>query len=276
MCMNKVVSIDGDELDSTFKVGVVSEIAGLIIESWGPKDRNPDYGKAFETIITRLRKKKINQIQVHVISRNLVKAYPNIEDRAIEVNKTKLIDILSDTPEDVRKLIGKEVGNLKEPSVKSSKGGNRYKRILISHHEMTENDWHDIALGKFQPTFDELELESLVDELVDTNFSEPSGSEHPNSINRTSIAYERDPRVKAWTLKQANGHCEYCGQEAPFTKENGKPYLEVHHVEPLAQGGADTTSNTVALCPNCHRAFHFSAQKLSMIQKVKQKVARLK
>lgn len=274
--MNKVVSIENNELDSTYLVDSISGVTGLILESWGPKDRNPDYGKAFEAIIARLKAKKINQIQVYAISRNLIKAYPNIDDRVIKVNSTKFIDINVGTPEEVRKQIGKEVGNLKEPSAKSQKGGNRYKRILVSHPQMTIQDWHDTALGKFQPTADEVELDSLVNELIHSSFSEPSGSEKPKSIERASVTYERDPKVKAWVLLRANGYCENCGNEAPFTNVNGKPYLEVHHVEPLSQGGADTTNNTVALCPNCHRAFHFSAEKLSMIQQIKKKVARLK
>ena len=40
-----------------------------------------------------------------------------------------------------------------------------------------------------------------------------------------------------------------------------RPFLEVHHVKRLAKGGADVPSNTVALCPNCHRAAHYGAQR---------------
>ncbi|MSR17052.1 MAG: HNH endonuclease, partial [Methylococcaceae bacterium] len=39
------------------------------------------------------------------------------------------------------------------------------------------------------------------------------------------------------------------------TKE-GEPYLESHHIEWLANGGADSIENTTALCPNCHRKMH--------------------
>ncbi|MFV5483444.1 HNH endonuclease [Acinetobacter towneri] len=34
------------------------------------------------------------------------------------------------------------------------------------------------------------------------------------------------------------------------------PYLETHHIVWLARGGEDTISNTVALCPNCHKRMH--------------------
>ncbi|HHQ4496099.1 TPA: HNH endonuclease, partial [Aeromonas hydrophila] len=56
----------------------------------------------------------------------------------------------------------------------------------------------------------------------------------------------------------ANGKCEHCKKDAPFIRiKDGTPYLEVHHKEKLADGGEDTLENTIALCPNCHRKFHF-------------------
>ncbi|HDR7378766.1 TPA: HNH endonuclease [Bacillus toyonensis] len=39
--------------------------------------------------------------------------------------------------------------------------------------------------------------------------------------------------------------------------KDGTPYLEVHHVVPLATGGEDSVENAVALCQNCHRKAHY-------------------
>ena len=33
-------------------------------------------------------------------------------------------------------------------------------------------------------------------------------------------------------------------------------YRLTHHKKWLSNGGEDTTENTVALCPNCHRKMH--------------------
>lgn len=55
----------------------------------------------------------------------------------------------------------------------------------------------------------------------------------------------RDERVRAYVLNRARGVCE-CGCGVPF------PYLEVHHIDPLATGGADRVGNAVALRPDCH------------------------
>jgi 5-methylcytosine-specific restriction protein A len=72
----------------------------------------------------------------------------------------------------------------------------------------------------------------------------------------TGIQYERDPYVSRLTKRRAKGICELCEQPAPFADTNGEPYLETHHVDWLARGGDDSLSNTVALCPNCHRKIH--------------------
>jgi 5-methylcytosine-specific restriction protein A len=77
------------------------------------------------------------------------------------------------------------------------------------------------------------------------------------SIRETkAITYIRDPYVSEYAKRIADGKCQLCGGNAPFTDNEGKPYLETHHIEWLSNGGADTINNTVALCPNCHRRMH--------------------
>lgn len=71
-----------------------------------------------------------------------------------------------------------------------------------------------------------------------------------------SNAYIRNKEVVKETRKRANGICQLCNNPAPFNDKNGNPYLEVHHIEWLSRGGIDSTTNTVALCPNCHTRMH--------------------
>jgi len=68
--------------------------------------------------------------------------------------------------------------------------------------------------------------------------------------------HQRSAWVAEYAKRRAKGHCELCKEKAPFADQSGKPYLETHHIEWLARGGADTVGNTVALCPNCHRKMH--------------------
>jgi predicted HNH restriction endonuclease len=42
-----------------------------------------------------------------------------------------------------------------------------------------------------------------------------------------------------------------------FERDNGKNYVEVHHVIPLGEDGDDSLANAAALCPQCHREQHF-------------------
>mgnify|MGYP001369933802 FL=1 len=69
-------------------------------------------------------------------------------------------------------------------------------------------------------------------------------------------AFKRDPEVIAWVKQRADGVCELCEKEGPFLDRDNQPFLEVHHIVPLADGGPDTVDNAVALCPNCHRQCH--------------------
>lgn len=104
---------------------------------------------------------------------------------------------------------------------------------------------------------------------------EPSGIRDPKSTTSTVTQYVRDASVKAWVLKQAKGQCECCQEQAPFLGSDGLPYLEVHHVRKLADKGSDTTSNAVAVCPNCHRELHYGEQAKKLAEKLYGTVARL-
>ncbi|MBS1029161.1 HNH endonuclease [Gluconobacter albidus] len=83
-------------------------------------------------------------------------------------------------------------------------------------------------------------------------------SKIPEKVTREVKVYLRNPNVVAESLHQANGSCQSCGKKAPFIRRfNKQPYLEVHHIKPLSQGGNDSLDNVKALCPNCHRKIHY-------------------
>jgi 5-methylcytosine-specific restriction protein A len=87
---------------------------------------------------------------------------------------------------------------------------------------------------------------------------QPTGADRPERVAGTTVSFKRSAEVAEWVLKHAKGVCEHCSAPAPFVTRDGTAYLEVHHVKPLADGGADTVENAVAVCPNCHRAAHYS------------------
>jgi hypothetical protein len=104
----------------------------------------------------------------------------------------------------------------------------------------------------------------------------PSGSPGGRQVVGQTVRYVRDPNVIVWVLEAAAGRCEVCDQPAPFAREDGSSYLEVHHVRPLAEGGPDTPDNAVAACPNCHRRLHYGSGRGEVRGEVIAKVNRLK
>jgi 5-methylcytosine-specific restriction protein A len=84
------------------------------------------------------------------------------------------------------------------------------------------------------------------------------GTKKPKQKLTQVFTYVRNPDVVAEVLFRAAGICQNCETEAPFRrKSNNEPYLEVHHIHKLSEGGDDTLENAIALCPNCHREAHY-------------------
>lgn len=76
---------------------------------------------------------------------------------------------------------------------------------------------------------------------------------------RKVLLRQRSEAVRVYALRRAGGVCEGCGENAPFLTAAGRGYLEVHHIQRLADSGPDDPSAVVAICPNCHRRVHHGA-----------------
>ena len=106
--------------------------------------------------------------------------------------------------------------------------------------------------------------------------AKPSGQLQPEKRQRASGNYNRNGDVKDYVLNSAKGVCECCMETAPFCKDDGSPFLEIHHVHFLSEGGADTIENSVAVCPNCHKELHFGKKRNELKNKIYKKYKRLK
>ena len=93
----------------------------------------------------------------------------------------------------------------------------------------------------------------------------------PSKRTTSSETIIRDEKIVKYALKRANGVCELCNKNAPFVKEDGSPFLEVHHIDFLSNGGHDGYENVSALCPNCHRKMHYGIALENDIAKLKEK-----
>ncbi|MGR5235264.1 HNH endonuclease [Vibrio rotiferianus] len=122
----------------------------------------------------------------------------------------------------------------------------------------TANETIKESQAEYKVTFENEVNESLDDSSENRQRRLASRSTKPKVVYRLVQDYRRDPDVVAEALYRAEGFCEKCKEKAPFIKRsNGEPYLEVHHIIPLSQGGLDSLENVISLCPNCHREIHF-------------------
>lgn len=100
---------------------------------------------------------------------------------------------------------------------------------------------------------------ALPAEVIRARAAAASGPAPRQSVERREFV--RNPYVVAGALLRAQGRCEVpaCTREL-FRRTDGTPYLEVHHLIPLAEDGLDTLSNVAAICPSCHREMHHGAR----------------
>jgi 5-methylcytosine-specific restriction enzyme A len=84
----------------------------------------------------------------------------------------------------------------------------------------------------------------------------------------------RSRLVREYAMLVGAGKCELCMAAAPFVTPEGHPFLEVHHLRRLGDGGPDTPGNVAALCPNCHRAVHHSRERDALGRNLADRVRR--
>jgi 5-methylcytosine-specific restriction protein A len=69
--------------------------------------------------------------------------------------------------------------------------------------------------------------------------------------------------------REASYRCERCGSTTPWMTNAGKPYVEVHHIIPLGDDGFDSLVNMIAVCSDCHKQLHYSAERLALAHELR-------
>lgn len=87
--------------------------------------------------------------------------------------------------------------------------------------------------------------------------------------------YVRSEAVRCYALRRASGKCEACDSVAPFKDVSGLPFLEVHHIDRLADNGPDKVDRVAAICPNCHRRCHYSSDQREYNSALRSKIEAL-
>lgn len=157
-----------------------------------------------------------------------------------------------------------------------------YEKIVLDHPDRFDEEVVQIARARIadfelaQPTQNRDELEQKIKEILsrpDMIAEPPAGNAVPTKEAVIGLLFVRDPRVVAYTQRRADGICDLCHEDAPFKRPDGSPYLETHHVLPLAEGGPDTVENCAAVCPNCHRALHSADNRQELAEKLRIMIA---
>ncbi|EPS2039180.1 HNH endonuclease [Citrobacter braakii] len=270
---------DGRQLNAACSIKKEDGCFGLVLESWGPSKRNSDYNEALKIILERLQGKGVKRIIPYIASAPLRKNIPEIGGRRL--CESSYFDIDSESAHYLRNELCKLQCYFSNTERRETPSGNRTKRIVISVEGYDDiESWLSIVEGDYSyysvPTFDENELLFRTQQLANFKLSEPDGVQTPKSKVSALKIYARSPEVKAWILQESNGICSLCFKTAPFRMPNGAPFLEVHHIIPLSEGGNDTPGNCAALCPNCHRAVHYSIEASSLQAKLKKLKSSLK
>lgn len=149
------------------------------------------------------------------------------------------------------------------------------------HAEVVEN-YETVGPTDTEKRYDEsarLMLERAADGLAGKTLQELALLTRKSRYDRSPLQQKitvagipRDPAVVAYARTRANYRCEVsdCSIVA-FETVSGLPFVEVHHIQPLGEGGRDNIRNVACLCPAHHREAHHGKHKdaitISLTQK---------
>lgn len=281
----------GNRLDARFFLELVGEQLTLVMKSRGgtrgtSQALNTQYKAGLVMLLHRLSKHGARLLDALVDSQNMRKRPP--EERRIPLDGAAYPLAITDA-DDLASRLGSGMASVRPPDAKGA--GNPTKRIRLfldlpdlgnrSLAEIERTLSGQIAPKKpeQEPTADHGELDRRVETLRKRGrVPRPPGRRRPRRGQTSSGGggFERDPNVKAWVLQEANGVCELCLQPAPFMKPGGEPFLEVHHLKILADGGPDIVENAAGLCPNCHRELHLGEHQQEKLELLHGQVDRLR
>ena len=142
----------------------------------------------------------------------------------VELNTASLIDPFGVQPQSVEEV---------EAAVSNEV---RVRKKKIPYNAMSERTEEAIAADLFQ---------------------NDSSSEEVKKTQTVIETFERN-RKAVRDLKKLYRRCQITGDDFVFLKVNGEPYLEVHHLVPLGEGGSDEPSNLVVISAHIHRMLHYS------------------
>lgn len=108
---------------------------------------------------------------------------------------------------------------------------------------------------------------------------ELAGEVEGRAVLRLSRTYERSPRNRAIAVRVHGTTCVACGFNFDmfYSAEHARSYIEIHHLDPLAQRGArviDPLIDLRPLCANCHSMVHRNPARVLPIEELRALIQR--
>lgn len=85
--------------------------------------------------------------------------------------------------------------------------------------------------------------------------------DHEKEPNKKEYIRETFARDRGWVKEAKDKFGYYClhpNCKNTFNKNDGIPYIEVHHIIPLFEGGEDAVWNLAVICAHHHKMAHFA------------------
>lgn len=164
------------------------------------------------------------------------------------------------------KLVWAEFFDAVTQSLRPDQLNDEFNRIWASKQSPLDAKIVAEAVGKEAQHLENYDLRQLLERYA----RRETDKMRPAVRSLSTRMYERDPLVVAIGRKRANHRCEVRDCEhLSFETPNGFAYVEIHHIDPLADGGEDTIENVACLCPLHHREVHLGKRAKELTAQLK-------
>ena len=111
--------------------------------------------------------------------------------------------------------------------------------------------------GASETTFKE-EKEKFARKQLESSLEDLENEQKEARKTYISTTTRRNATATAAAKERDGFACQYCGCSNTFTTADGKPYVEVHHLKYVSEGGSDVLDNLVCLCAHHHSMIHYA------------------